>query len=48
MTFAHVMGMPVEESALALAPAAAAIATGLAVLARSAVGGIVGWLRGRR
>ena len=47
MTFAHVMGIPVEESALALAPAAAAIVSGLAVLARSAVAGFVDWLRGR-
>jgi hypothetical protein len=46
--FAHIMGIPVEESALALAPAAAAIASGVAVVARSAVGGIVGWLRCRR
>ena len=48
MMFAHVMGIPVEESALALAPAGAAIATGLAVVARSAVGRIVGLLRCRR
>jgi hypothetical protein len=44
MTFAHVLGIPVEESALALAPAGAAIASGLAVLARSTAGRIVGWL----
>ena len=47
MTFAHVMGMPVEESALALAPAGAAIVSGLAVVARSTVAGFVDWLRGR-
>ena len=44
MTFAHVMGMPVEESALTLAPAGAAILTGAAVIARSKLAGIVGWL----
>jgi hypothetical protein len=48
MIFGHVMGMPVEESALALAPAGAAIASGLVVVARSAARGIVSWLRGRR
>jgi hypothetical protein len=40
MTFAHVMGIPVEETALALAPAGAAILAGLAVLARSTAGRI--------
>jgi hypothetical protein len=45
MTFGHVMGIPVEESALALAPAGAAIVTGLAVVARSTTGRIAGWLR---
>jgi hypothetical protein len=45
--FAHVMGMPVEESALALAPAGAAIVSGLAVVARSTVAGFVDWLRRR-
>jgi hypothetical protein len=48
MTFGHLMGIPVEESALALAPAGAAIVTGLAVVARSTAGRIVGWLRHRR
>ena len=47
MTFAHVMGMPVEESALTLAPAGAAILTGAAVIARSKLAEIVGWLRRR-
>jgi hypothetical protein len=45
MTFAHVMGIPVEESALALAPAGAAIVAGLAVVARSTATKIVEWLR---
>jgi hypothetical protein len=45
MIFAHVIGIPVEESALALAPAGAAIVTGLAVVARSTAARIVGWLR---
>jgi hypothetical protein len=48
MTFAHVMGMPLEESALALAPAGAAIVTGLTVITRSTACRIVGWLRCRR
>jgi hypothetical protein len=44
MIFAHVMGVPVEESALALAPAGAAILSGAAVIARSKLAGIVRWL----
>ncbi len=47
MSFAHVMGVPVEESALALAPAGAAILTGAAVMARAKLAGFVGWLRRR-
>jgi hypothetical protein len=47
VTFGHVMGIPVEESALALAPAGAAIVSGVAVVARSKLAGIVGWLRRR-
>ena len=35
MILAHVMGVPVEESALALAPAGAAILSGAAVIARA-------------
>jgi hypothetical protein len=45
MTFAHIMGLPIEESALALAPAGAAILSGAAVIARSKLAQIVGWLR---
>ena len=45
MTFAHLMGFPVEESALSLAPAGAAIISGVALFARSKLAGIVGWLR---
>ena len=45
MMFAHLMGMPVEESALSLAPAGAAIVSGVALFARSKLAGIVGWLR---
>jgi hypothetical protein len=40
--FAHVMGVPVEESALALAPAGAAILSGAAVIARSKLAEIAG------
>ena len=36
MTLAHVMGLPLEESALALAPAGAAMVAGAAVMARAA------------
>jgi hypothetical protein len=48
MTLAHLMGVPVEETALALAPAGAAILTGLTVAARCTAGRIVGRLRHRR
>jgi hypothetical protein len=44
MTFAHLMGTPVEESVLTLAPAGAAILTGVVVVARSKLAGIAGWL----
>jgi hypothetical protein len=45
MIFAHVMGLPVEESALALAPAGVAVLSGAAVIVRSKLAEIVGWLR---
>jgi len=35
---AHIMGIPIEESVLQLAPAGAAIATALAVAVRSSFG----------
>jgi hypothetical protein len=41
------MGIPVEESAIALAPAGAAILTGTAVVARSTLARVVDWLRRR-
>jgi hypothetical protein len=41
MTFAHLMGIPVEESALSLAPAGAAIA----LFARFELARIVGLFR---
>jgi hypothetical protein len=44
---AHVGGVPVEETLLQLAPAGAAIVSGLAVLARSTAGRIAGRLRHR-
>jgi hypothetical protein len=47
VTLAHVMGIPVEESALSLAPAGAAILTGAVVVARSTLARIVDWLRRR-
>jgi hypothetical protein len=42
------MGIPVEESALALAPAGAAIVTGITVIARLRLAATVEWLRRRR
>jgi hypothetical protein len=45
MTFAHVLGFPVEESALALAPAGAAIVTGAMVIARAKLAEVVRRLR---
>ena len=45
MTFAHIVACPIEESALALAPAGAAIVTGVVVVARSRLAAIVGRLR---
>jgi hypothetical protein len=47
MTLAHIIGLPIEESALALAPAGAAIVTGVAVFARCRLAAIVGGLRRR-
>ena len=38
MIIAHIMGIPVEESVLALAPAAAAIATTVAIAGKSTLG----------
>jgi hypothetical protein len=45
MTIAHIMGVPVEESALALAPAGAALLSGAAVMARSKLTGLATRLR---
>ena len=42
MILAHVIGVPVEESALALAPAGAAILSGATIIARSKLAKIVG------
>ncbi len=44
MILAHIMGVPIEESALALAPAGAAILSGAAVVARSKLARVVEWL----
>jgi len=35
---AHIMGLPIEESALQLAPAGAAMATAVAIAGRTALG----------
>ena len=48
MTGAHVMGIPLEESALALAPAGAVMATGAVVIARDALTRILARLRRHR
>jgi hypothetical protein len=48
MILGHVGGVPVEESALALAPVGAAIVSGAAVIARSKLAAILGWLRRRQ
>ena len=42
MTLAHVMGIPVEESALSLAPAGVAILTAAVVVARAKLATIAG------
>jgi hypothetical protein len=47
MTLAHIMGMPLEESALALAPAGGAILTGAAIVARAKLAAIFAGLRRR-
>jgi hypothetical protein len=47
VTLAHVMGLPVEETALSLAPAGAAIVTGAVVLVRGRLAAILE-RRGRR
>ena len=49
MSVAHIMGLPVVESVLELAPAAAAMAAAVAVAGRTAIGRIHRWTtrRGR-
>ena len=44
MTVAHIMGIPVEESVLQLAPAGAAVAGALAIAGRAGLD----WIRSRR
>jgi len=48
MMFAHVMGVPVEESALSLAPAGVAILTVATLAARARLAELAGWLRRRQ
>jgi hypothetical protein len=48
MTVAHVLGLPIEETALSLAPAGAAIVTGALVVARVRLAGILARLGRRR
>jgi hypothetical protein len=47
MMLAHIMGIPVEESVLPLAPAGAAIVTALAIAGRTSVGRLRRRLRRR-
>jgi hypothetical protein len=45
MILAHIMGIPVEESALQLAPAGAAVVTVVAIAGRAGLDRVVRWLR---
>jgi hypothetical protein len=45
MMLAHIMGIPVEESVLQLAPAGVAIATAVALAGRTRLGGLCRRLR---
>jgi hypothetical protein len=47
MTLAHILGIPVEESVLELAPAGAAIVTAVAIVGRSMLGRLRRGLRHR-
>lgn len=44
MTVAHVHGIPIEESVLQLAPAAAAVVTAVAIAGRMTLGRLRGWV----
>jgi hypothetical protein len=43
MIVGHVMGLPIEESVLQLAPAGAAIVTAFAIAGRTTIGRILEW-----
>lgn len=45
MTLAHVMGIPIEESVLQLAPIGALTLTAAGIAGRSVVGRLASWLR---
>jgi hypothetical protein len=45
LAFAHIGGVPVEESLLALAPAGGMAVCGVVVIARAKLGRIVRWLQ---
>ena len=47
MILAHIMGIPVEESALQFAPAGTAAVTIVAIAGRAGVDRLVRWLRRR-
>jgi hypothetical protein len=44
---AHVMGIPVEESVLALLPAGGVALGAVVIVGRTRMGGLVRWLRRR-
>jgi uncharacterized membrane protein AbrB (regulator of aidB expression) len=45
--FAHIVGIPVEESVLAFAPAGAVAVGAVAIVGRARLAGLVRWLRRR-
>jgi hypothetical protein len=47
MMLAHILGIPVVESVLQLAPAGAAVATAVALAGRLSIGRLRNWLRRR-
>jgi hypothetical protein len=47
MMLGHVIGLPIEESVLQLAPAGAVTVTVVAIAGRSKLGRLVTWIRRR-
>jgi ABC-type proline/glycine betaine transport system permease subunit len=48
MIFAHIMGIPVEESILPLVPVGTAVITALAIVCRTRLRRLSAWLRRRK